>query len=215
MYMNVLSLFDGISCGMLALQRAGIPVDVYYASEIEKSAITISKSNFPEIIQLGDVRDISAEQFDQPIDLIMSGSPCQNFSFSGKRNGMVTKEKILVTSLEKYLELKEAGTVFEGQSYLFWEFIRLLKEVKPKYFLMENVVMKKEWEKIITETLGVTPIRINSSLVSAQNRERLYWTNIPDVTQPEDKGVTLADILENTEYIGPAAIRGRNIPLSQ
>lgn len=213
--MRVLSLFDGISCGRLALERANIAVDKYYASEIEKSAIAVSKSNFDDIIQLGDVRDLAAEQFKEPIDLILSGSPCQNFSFSGKGYGMVTKEKVIVDSLEKYLSLKAQGMQFEGQSYLFWEFVRLLKELKPKYFLMENVVMPKKWEQVITDTLGVEPIRINSALVSAQNRVRLYWTNIPNVTQPKDKGITLMDILESKEYTDPAAIRGRNVPLNK
>ena len=209
--MVVLSLFDGISCGRVALERAGIPVDVYYASEIEKSAIKISRSNYPDIIQMGDVRNIQPSQFEEPIDLLLSGSPCTNFSFSGKRNGMVTKENVIVDTVEKYMELKADGVVFSGQSYLFWEFVRLLHELKPRYFLMENVVMQKKWEKIITETLGVEPIRIDSSLVSAQNRVRLYWTNIPNITQPADKNICLSEILENSEYTSPAAIRGRNI----
>lgn len=211
MFLNVLSLFDGISCGRLALERAGISVEKYYASEIENNAIKISQSNYPDIIQLGDVRNINPDQFDEPIDLLLSGSPCTNFSFSGKRNGMVTEENVVVDTLEQYLKLKSEGVVFSGQSYLFWEFVRLLHELKPRYFLMENVVMHEKWENIITKTLGVTPIKINSALVSAQNRERLYWTNIPGITQPENKNISLVDILEDTTFTSPAAIRGRNI----
>lgn len=213
--MNVLSLFDGISCGQVALHRAGIRIDTYYASEIDKNAIRVTQVNFPSTIQLGDVRNLTKEMIKKDIDLMTFGSPCTNLSFSGKRNGMITKEKIKVITLEQYLSLKKSGFAFEGQSYLFWEAVRLLLDIKPKYFLMENVVMQKEWEKIITETLGVEPIQINSALVSAQNRVRLYWTNIPNVTQPEDKQIKLTDILETTEYIGPGAIRGRNIPLNK
>lgn len=122
---------------------------------------------------------------------------CQSFSFSGKMNGMTTKCGEEVTTLERYLELKNEGFQFEGQSYLFWEYVRILSETKPKYFLLENVVMHKKWEAVITKTLGVEPIMINSSLLSAQNRKRLYWTNIPNVTQPEDKGITWGDVKES------------------
>lgn len=210
--MNVLSLFDGISCGQVALLRAGIQVDKYYASEIDKNAIHVTQTNFPNTIQLGDVRTLTKRIIGDSIDLMTFGSPCTNLSFSGKRDGMVTKgEKIKIVTLDQYLSLKESGFAFEGQSYLFWEAVRLLKDIKPKYFLMENVVMQKEWEKVITDTLGVEPIQINSSLVSAQNRVRLYWTNIPNVSQPDDKGIKLIDILESTEYINKATILGRRI----
>lgn len=211
--MNVLSLFDGISCGRLALNRAGISVDKYYASEIEKSSITVTQTHFPDTIQLGDVRNLDPKTLPK-IDILIGGSPCTNFSFSGKGNGMTTKNKIKVLSLEDYLNYKNQGYEFEGQSYLFWEYVRLLKAVKPKYFLLENVLMKKEWEKVITETLGVEPIMINSNLVSAQTRKRLYWTNIPGVQPPEDKNIHLTDILEDVEWHFPAAVRGRNIDLS-
>lgn len=213
--MRILSLFDGISCGQLALQRARIPIDVYYASEIDKSAITVTQSNFPNTIELGDVRMLKKENIELPIDMMIWGSPCQNLSFSGKRNGMITKEKTKIVTLEQYLQLKSEGFLFEGQSYLFWEAVRLLRDIKPKYFLMENVVMKKEWEEVITETLGVQPIQINSSLVSAQNRVRLYWTNIPNVTQPQDRNIHLEDILEEKHWIYPAAVRGRNVLLNK
>lgn len=213
--MNVLSLFDGISCGQVALLRAGIQIDRYYASEIDKNAIQVTQTNFPNTIQLGDVRTLTKEMIGDNIDLMTFGSPCTNLSFSGKRDGMVTKEKIKIVTLDQYLSFKESGFAFEGQSYLFWEAVRLLQDIKPKYFLMENVVMQKEWEKVITDTLGVEPIQINSALVSAQNRVRLYWTNIPEVSQPKDKGIKLTDILETTEYIGLGVVRGRNIPLNK
>ncbi|RLC49239.1 MAG: DNA (cytosine-5-)-methyltransferase [Candidatus Cloacimonadota bacterium] len=193
---NILSLFDGISCGRLALNRAGIEYENYYASEIDKYAIAITRYNFPNTIFVGDIRNLKGEDFED-IDLIMGGSPCQGFSLCGKRYGMSTKTKIEVTTLEQYLELKQQKFEFEGQSYLFWEFVRLLKEIRPKWFLLENVKMQKKWEKVITETLEVEPVEINSALVSAQNRKRLYWTNIPIKGLPEDKGILLKDILES------------------
>jgi len=169
--MKILSLFDGISCGRVALERAGIKVDKYYASEIDKRPIEISIKNYPDIIQLGDVTKITKEMVGE-IDLIMGGSPCQSFSNAGNRKG------------------------FDGKSGLFWEFVRLVNELKPKYFLLENVKMKQEWQDVISDALGVKPIEINSSLVSGQNRKRLFWTNIPNIKQPEDKGILLTDILE-------------------
>lgn len=211
--MTVLSLFDGISCGHIALERAGIKVDKYFASEIDKNAIRVTMNNYPDTIQLGDIREINANTLPK-IDLLIGGSPCTNFSFSGKGNGMTTKNKYKILTLEDYLEYKNEKYEFEGQSYLFWEYVRLLKETKPKYFLLENVVMKKEWEDVITDALGVPPIMINSNLVSAQTRKRLYWTNIPHVTLPEDKNIHLIDILENIKWQYPAAVRGRNIDLN-
>jgi DNA-cytosine methyltransferase len=170
--MNVLSLFDGMSCGQIALNRVGIKYDKYFASEIDKHAIEVTQHNYPETIQIGDVLNVKG--FDLPkIDLIIGGSPCQGFSFAGK------------------------GLNFDDpRSKLFFEFVRLREELKPKYFLLENVKMKKEYEKVITDHMGVEPIRINSNLVSAQNRERLYWTNIPNVKQPEDKGILVKDIID-------------------
>ena len=187
MGLRVLSLFDGMSCGQLALQRLGIEVSTYYASEIDKYAIEVCQANFPETIQVGDVCNLEGKDF-KNIDIIFAGSPCQGFSRAGK------------------------GLAFDDpRSALFFEFIRLLKEVKPKYFLLENVRMKQEFQDIITEQVSacypdfeggdlfgsqIKPILINSALLSAQNRERLYWTNIPGVEQPEDKGIVLKDILE-------------------
>ena len=171
--MNVLSLFDGMSCGQLALQRSGIQVNKYYASEIDKYAIKIAQKNFPNTVQLGDVQNVKSNYVDN-IDLLIGGSPCQGFSFAGRQLNFE-----------------------DPRSKLFFEYVRLLDELKPKYFLLENVKMKKESEAVITKYLGVEPIMINSALVSAQNRQRLYWTNIPGVTQPEDKGIVLKHILQD------------------
>ena len=190
MGLKVLSLFDGMSCGQLALQRLGIEVDTYYASEIDKYAIQVTQANFPKTIQVGDVCELKAEDY-QDVDLILAGSPCQGFSFAGKQLAFD-----------------------DPRSALFFEFIRLLKEIKPKYFLLENVKMKQQFQDVITEQVSacypdfeggdlfgsqIKPILINSALLSAQNRQRLYWTNIPNIEQPEDKGIVLRDILEDTD----------------
>ncbi len=194
MIKNVFGAFDGYSSGQLALNRAVIPYNNYYASEINKHTISVTQDNFPDTIQLGSITDIETLP---DIDLMLGGSPCTNFSFSGKQQGMSTVDKLEIHTLEHYLELKEKGFNFQGQSYLFWEYVRLLKLIKPTYFLLENVKMAKKWSDTITETLGVEPIEINSKLVSAQHRRRLYWTNIPNITQPNDKGILLRDILED------------------
>jgi DNA-cytosine methyltransferase len=173
--MNVLSLFDGMSCGQLALKKAGIHYDTYYASEIDKYAIKVSSDNFPNTIHLGDVTQIKAENLPK-IDLLIGGSPCQGFSFAGKQLNFN-----------------------DPRSALFFEYVRLLKELKPKYFLLENVVMKKEYQDIITEHLGIEPVKINSSLVSAQSRNRLYWTNIK-FDEIEKKNIYLKDILEKNVH---------------
>jgi len=182
----VLSLFDGMSCGQIALNKAGIKYNEYYASEINKHAIAVAKHNFPNTKHIGDVTQVKGIDL-PPVDLLIGGSPCQGFSFSGKQLNFE-----------------------DPRSKLFFEFVRLIEECKPKYWLLENVVMKKEFEQVITEHLGVEPVKINSSLVSAQNRERLYWANFP-IQQPTDKGIKLVDILEDTEMIGPSAIRGRRL----
>ena len=170
--MNVLSLFDGMSCGQIALDQLGIKVDNYFASEIDKYAIQIAKKNYPNTIHLGDVTKIKGEDLPK-IDLLIGGSPCQGFSFAGKQLNFN-----------------------DPRSALFFEFVRLLKETKPKYFLLENVRMKKEYQDIISEHLGVEPIMINSALVSAQNRVRLYWTNISSKSTLKDKNILLKDILD-------------------
>jgi DNA (cytosine-5)-methyltransferase 3A len=205
--MNVLSLFDGMSCGQQALERVGIKVDNYFASEIDKYAITVTMANYPNTKQLGSVTQVDGYSLPK-IDLLIGGSPCQSFSFAGKRKGMSTKDEQEILTLDHYLELKSQEYEFEGQSYLFWEYMRLLNEVKPKYFLLENVMMGEKWEKILSKAIGVNPIMINSSLLSAQNRQRLYWTNIgmkpsglfgdleSTIQQPKDLGILLKDILE-------------------
>jgi len=152
--------------------------------------------NYSNTIQLGDVTKIKSLNLPK-IDLLIGGSPCQSFSFCGKRLGMTTSDNIEITSLEQYLLLKNQQFIFNGQSYLFWEYVRLLKELKPKYFLLENVMMKDYWKNIITDTLQVNPVMINSNLVSAQERKRLYWTNIDQLSQPNDKGLYLKDIMEH------------------
>lgn len=205
--MNVLSLFDGMSCGQQALNRLGIKVDNYFASEIDKYAIQVTMANYPNTIQLGSVVNVDGYSLPK-IDLLMGGSPCQSFSFAGKRKGMSTKCETEILTLEHYLELKADGYEFEGQSYLFWEYMRLLNECKPTYFLLENVEMGEKWEKVLSKAIGVNGIHINSALVSAQNRKRIYWTNIglePSglfgdlesiITQPKDQGILLKDVLE-------------------
>lgn len=185
--MNALSLFDGISCGQLALQRAGIRVDKYFASEINKYAIQVTQENFPDTIQLGDVTKWRTWGLPK-IDLLLGGSPCQGFSFAGKQLNFD-----------------------DPRSKLFFEFVKVLKEVKPKYFLLENVKMKQEYQDVISDELGVQPIEINSSLVSAQNRIRLYWTNIPVSCKPIDKEVYLKDILQYTKDWNKATIVGRRL----
>ncbi len=171
--MNVLSLFDGISCGRVALDRVYAPVSTYFSSEIDKYAIQVSESNYPDIVRLGDVRNIQAGDLPH-IDLILAGSPCQGFSSNGKQKGFE-----------------------DPRSALFFEFVRLLEECKPSYFLLENVRMKKEWINQVSEMVGVEPVFIGSQLVSAQKRERVYWTNIPYLGPPEDKKILLQDIVED------------------
>ena len=172
---TVFSAFDGAGIGLLALKREGIPVEKYYASEVDKYAIQIAKKNHPEIIQVGDVKKCYARNFPK-IDLLIGGSPCQDLSIAkSNREGLNG-----------------------ARSSLFWHFVRLLRTMKPRYFLLENVAsMSKEDKAKITEIMGVEPILINSALVSAQQRKRLYWTNIPGITQPQDKGILLKDVLYN------------------
>lgn len=170
---NVLSLFDGISCGQIALERAGIKVENYFASEIDLSSIKVTQSNYPNTKQIGDVLNVASSSLPK-IDLLIGGSPCQGFSFAGKQLNFD-----------------------DPRSKLFFEFVRLKNECNPTYFLLENVKMKKEYQDVISSYLGVEPIMINSSLVSAQNRERYYWTNIPVSGLPDDKGLLLKDITED------------------
>jgi DNA-cytosine methyltransferase len=169
----VLSLFDGMSCGQIALNRAGISYGKYYASEIDKHAIKVTQHNYPNTIQLGSVTDIKGTDLPQ-VDLLIGGSPCQGFSFAGRQLNFN-----------------------DPRSKLFFEFVRLKNECNPTYFLLENVKMKKEYENVITEHLGVEPIEICSSLFSAQQRKRLYWTNINvDLSKLSKSNNVIADVLD-------------------
>lgn len=189
---TVLSLFDGISCGRLALDKAGIEYDKYYASEIDKHAIKVATHNYPDTIELGDINKWKEWPIDwSMVDLILAGSPCQGFSFAGKQLAFD-----------------------DPRSKLFFVFLDILNHVKaanPKVkFLLENVVMKKEFQEIITEKLGVEPVLINSALLSAQNRKRLYWANWK-IDQPQDKHILLKDIVETSDAYKCARITGRKI----
>lgn len=162
-----------MACGYVALDRAGIPIDKYYAYEIEPNAIKIATKNYPDIIECGDVTQADFTQYAGKIDLLIGGSPCQGFSFAGK------------------------GLNFDDpRSKLFFEYVRALKECKPKYFMLENVKMKKEWQNIISLLLGVEPIEIDSAIFSGQRRKRLYWTNINVPDLPEDKEINLSKIMD-------------------
>ena len=178
--LNVLSLFDGMSCGQQALERLGIKVDKYYASEIDPYAISVTQFNYENTIQLGDIREIKGSDLGH-VDLFVGGSPCQGFSFS-QRNRL---------------------NFDDPRSALFFEYVRVLnecREINPDiYFLLENVRMSNKSKDVITKYMGVDSIQIQSSLVSAQSRNRLYWTNIPNVTQPQDRGIMLKDILLDGE----------------
>ena len=174
--MNVLSLFDGMSCGQLALHRAGIPYDNYYASEIKPIAIKVAKQNFPNTIHIGDVTKIDLSSLPK-IDLLIGRSPCQDFS-----------------------QMKTNGKGLEGdKSKLFYDYLRILKEIKPKYFLLENVKMKKDSEQQLNDYLGIKGLHINSELVSYQKRPRIYWTNIPNACVPKDRNINFQDFKE-TNY---------------
>jgi len=211
--MNVLSLFDGMSCGQIAFERAGFKVKTYISSEIDKSAIVVAKANYPNTKHIGDIRDLTEDQLLSygNIDVLIGGSPCQGFSIAGKMKGATTKDGLDVTSLDQYLELKRLGFEFDGQSYLFWEYIRIWNIVNPKYHLLENVRVTKKWLPMFNEAMGSEPIMINSRLVSAQNRVRYYWTNILGVSQPEDKGIVLSDILQ--DEVDQVYYAGRDLQL--
>lgn len=228
--MIVLSLFDGMSCGQIALREIGANVTTYLASEIDKYAIANTQHNFPNTVQLGSVTDLNIEEIVEKYgmpDILIGGSPCQSFSFSGKMKGMSTKSGEEIYTLEHYLELKRQGFEFEGQSYLFWEYMRILTELRKYnpniYFLLENVKMLEKWERCLSNAIGVRGVHINSALVSAQQRKRIYWSNIrtkqvengklfsneedndpfawpniaTDIPQPEDRRLVIRDILQD------------------
>jgi len=178
--MNILSLFDGVSCGQVASERVGFKIDNYFASEIESNPMKATQDNYPNTIQLGDINKVDLGKLPR-IDLILAGSPCQGFSRGGK------------------------GLNFDDpRSCLFFKFIDILNEIRSNNnpdvkFLLENVEMKKEWRDVITEYIGVEPIAINSVLLIPQSRPRTYWTNIEGVVAPESNGMKLKDILENVD----------------
>jgi len=174
--MNVLSLFDGMSCGQIALNRLGIKYDKYFASEIDEYAIKVTQHNYPETIQIGDVLNVKGSDLPQ-IDLMFGGSPCQGFSFAGKQLNFD-----------------------DPRSKLFFEFVRLKEELKPKYFLLENVIMKNEYQKVITDHIGVEPIEIVSTKFVPQARRRLYWTNIPNINQPEQINYNVNDFIDEPGF---------------
>lgn len=225
---RVWSLFDGMSCASIVLKQLGIEQEVFVSSEIDKAAIKAEKQNFPDMIQVGSVTDIDVaelvDKYGVP-DLLVGGSPCTDMSFSGTMRGMMTSTKEEVYTLDRYLELKSQGFEFEGQSYLFWEYMRILTELK-KYnpnilFFLENVEMLEKWERCLSHAIGVRGVHINSALVSAQQRRRIYWSNIKvkdlgntslfdfsddpfewpslktDIPQPEDRGIVIKDILQD------------------
>lgn len=209
--LTVLSLFDGISVGLQAFKNLNIPIKAYYTSEIDETAIAVSKNNHKEkhIYRAGDIRYLNGDIY-PGIDLLIGGSPCISFSCAGKRNGFKTKNYI-IKDYYHYLDLKYSGVDFEGQSYLFWEYIRLKKETHPEYFFLENTYMSKKWSDIISEALNVEPVIIDSKSFSPQTRVRMYWTNIPfnlkDV--PDDSGTYVKDIL--MKWVDPKVwIRGKS-----
>lgn len=184
--LNVLSLFDGISCAQLALERANINTYKYFASEIDKHVINVTQSNYPNTIQIGDVTQVNGNTL-PIIDLMVGGSPCQGFSFSGKQLNFD-----------------------DPRSKLFFDFVRLKDETNPTYWMLENVVMMQKYQDIISEYLGVQPIKLNSALTSAQNRERLYWTNFK-ITEPNDLNIKIYDVLENDIFLGSSIVKAKDL----
>lgn len=210
---GVVSLFDGMSCGRIALARSGIGVKNYYASEIDKHAIIVAKANWPQTQHMGDVTKWREWSIDwSKVKLVLGGSPCQGFSSAGKQGGtkaVLNDIEYVVADRETYISLRDQGAEFLSQSYLFWEFVLCLDHARSfnpdVKFLLENVKMSKNNLDMITDALGVEPVFINSALVSAQNRQRYYWNNWV-VEQPDDRGIFLADVLE---YDGIGVIKNK------
>jgi len=210
-YFVVLAPFDGIGAAREAIERIK-PKDttvIYYSCEIDADAMKIANANYPDIIQLGDVRLLEKNMIPYEVDLLIGGSPCQGFSPAGKQNGMMTSAGVQITSLNQYLKLKKMNTEFDGESYLFWEYVRLLNIFDPTFFVLENVTRIGIWKDIISAAVKTIPIKINSALVSSQNRDRFYWTNIPNVGIPDDRGIKASDIIPGARGYGE---RGNWIP---
>ena len=224
---RVWSLFDGMSCASIVLKELNIDVSCFISSEIDRHAIKVEKQNFPNMIHVGSVTDINVSELVKKYgapDFLCGGSPCQSFSFSGKMKGMSTAQGEEIYTLNRYLELKSQGFEFEGQSYLFWEYMRILTELRNYnqniYFFLENVEMLDKWERCLSHAIGVRGVHINSALVSAQNRKRIYWSNIKvkdlgntslfdfsedpfelpryktDIPQPKERSIFIKDILQ-------------------
>ena len=224
---RVWSLFDGMSCASIVLNELNIDVSCFISSEIDRHAIKVEKQNFPNMIHVGSVTDINVSELVKKYgapDFLCGGSPCQSFSFSGKMKGMSTAQGEEIYTLNRYLELKSQGFEFEGQSYLFWEYMRILTELRNYnqniYFFLENVEMLDKWERCLSHAIGVRGVHINSALVSAQNRKRIYWSNIKvkdlgntslfdfsedpfelpryktDIPQPKERSIFIKDILQ-------------------
>lgn len=213
----ILDLFAGYGGAELSAKFAGIKVQKSYISEINKSALKVLKKHFPNAIFVGDVRNLKAEDFTDVV-IICAGSPCQCFSFAGKRKGMVTKTNVEIYTLKQYMKLKNEGFEFEGQSYLFWEFVRLYKEITQLQrkmglpeakFILENVDMDEKWENIISEAVGVKPVMFDAALVSAQSRVRLFWTNIGEIKIPQDMNIKLGDVIKGA--VTGVGFRGRKL----
>lgn len=216
----VVSLFDGLSGARLALEQVPhLNVLRYYSAEIDKYAIKVADANHPQdtAYRLGSVTEIDGIALKAEIErdfgdvgvLLVGGSPCQGFSLAGKLKGSSTACGIDVVTLEQYLELKEQDFEFDGQSYLFWEYIRLRDEIKPKYWFLENVRVIKKWKTMFDDAMGVEAFFLNSNLVSAQNRPRYYWHNFGKIELPDDerKNLKIADILEDTSFMDPVIMQ--------
>ena len=227
---RVWSLFDGLSCASIVLRELNIPVELFLSSEVDKHALRVERDNFPDMVQVGSVTDINVDElvarYGAP-DFLCGGSPCQSFSFSGRMNGMSTAQGEEIYTLDHYLRLKRDGFRFDGQSYLFWEYMRILTELRRHnpdiLFFLENVEMLEKWERVLSHAIGLRGVHINSALVCAQQRKRIYWSNIrvrrlpeqslfsdydssdpfalpplqTDIPQPEDRGIVIHDILED------------------
>jgi DNA (cytosine-5)-methyltransferase 3A len=211
------SSFAGYGGSILSAKFAGLDVVKHYSSEVEETSIKVLQAHSPNTIQVGDIRNINPKDY-LNVTHIDGGSPCQCLSFAGKKKGFATKTEIEILTLEHYLQLKGEGFEFEGQSYLFWEFVRVYQGIRdlqiangiePLTFLLENVNMTQKWQDVISSALNVKPILFDAAVVWGQSRVRLFWTNIEGVTVPEDRGITIGDLIPNA--VGGVGFRGRKM----